>query len=346
MSFEVYRPVMERLLVGADISREQAAGMMRAMMDGELLQPQSAALLTALAIKGVTADELTGFATTMRDKAVPLTGFEDALDTCGTGGSGLSTINTSTMCAFVVAAAGVRVAKHGNRSSSGNCGSADVLERLGVPLTASPKIAAALLEQVGVTFLFAPAYHPAMKHVVPVRKTIGFRTVFNFLGPLCNPARTRRQVVGVSDAKMARLMAEALAAMGSQRALLAHGDDGLDELSICGPSRLWHVEGGAVTEATIAPEDVGLGRHAADAIAGGDVAHNAAAFEGVLRGTDLGAKADHILLNAAAGLFVGGAASDLRDGVNKARQTIQSGEAWRRFEAYRSAAVQLAGAAS
>ena len=338
MTAPIYRPAMTLLLAGESLPRPMAEEVMAAMMDGALEQPQAAALLTALAIKGVTAHELTGFAVTMRDKAVALPGFEHALDTCGTGGSGLRTINTSTMGAFIVAAGGVPVAKHGNRSSSGNCGSADVLEALGAPLASSPDEAARLLSEVGVTFLFAPAYHPAMKHVVPVRKTIGFRTVFNFLGPLCNPARTRRQVIGVSDPRMAELMARALAEMDCEMALVVHGEDGLDELSLCAPTRTWMVRGGKVSGGRFCPEDVGLQRAPPAAIEGGDVAENARIFEAILRGDDKGPAADHVLYNAGAGLWIGGAAADLGEGVARARQLVDSGAAWACFERFRTAA--------
>ncbi len=341
----IYTEVMKRLLGGADLEQQQANAMMNKLMSGDVSHPQAAALLTALAIKGVTANELAGFATAMRDNALPLPGFQDALDTCGTGGSGLSTINTSTMCAFIVAAAGVKVAKHGNRSSSGKCGSADVLERLGVRLSNGPTAASKLLREVGVSFLFAPTYHPAMRHVVPVRRALGFRTVFNFLGPLCNPSRAKRQMIGVSDAKMAELMAHALAEMGCDRAMLAHGEDGLDELSLCAPTRLWHVVHGQVRQDRITPEDLGLDTVAPQAIEGGDVAINAAIFEAVLSGKEGGPATQHVLLNAAAGLLVGGVVTDWQQGLETSRQLVSSGAAWRTFCAFRDASNDMSRAA-
>jgi anthranilate phosphoribosyltransferase len=339
----MYKTVMTELLNGRDLPRERAAAMMAEMMEGALEQSQAAALLTGLAIKGVTASELTGFAMAMRERALPVVGLEDTLDTCGTGGSGMSTINTSTMCAFVLASAGVRVAKHGNRSSSGKCGSADVLERLGVHLAATPEVAVRLLESVGMTFLYAPSYHPAMRHVMPVRRTIGFRTVFNFLGPLCNPARTSRQVIGVSDPRMADLMAHALAELGCERALVAHGEDGLDELTICAPTQLWMVSDGEVTGATMRPEDAGLKRAEPAAIQGGSVEENAAAFEAILTGAEKGPRADHVLLNAGAGLYIGDAANAIEEGVELARKQVESGAAWAKFCAYRDTTVAFAG---
>ncbi len=340
-----YRETMSALLRGDDMTRDQAAAIVAEMMAGELGQPQTAALLTGLAIKGVTADELSGMATAMRQAAVPLPGFEDAIDTCGTGGSGMNTANTSTMCAFVVAAAGARVAKHGNRSSSGKCGSADVLERLGVHFATGPEPASELLNRVGIAFLFAPTYHPAMRHVVPVRRSVGFRTVFNFLGPLCNPAGTRKQLLGVSDARMAELMARALADMGCERAMVVHGDDGLDELSISGSTRVWHVRGQRVETASVEPGDVGLVTHPFETVAGGDIETNTALFQAILGGTGDKPRTDHLLLNAGAALHVAGVSESVAAGVDRARQLIESGAAWQRFEAFRAASNELASAA-
>jgi len=335
-----YADAMGHLLAGDDLPPPTARGLMHGMMSGALGDIRVAAALTALEAKGVTVPELVALARGMRDHMVTVPFAADdngLLDTCGTGGSGLDTPNTSTMSAFVVAAAGVRVAKHGNRASSGKCGSSDLLAGLGVPVAVGPQVAARLLDTVGLAFLFAPAYHPAVRHVVPVRKGLGFRTVFNLLGPLCNPAGADRQLLGVGDPAGAGPMAAALAALGSTRVLVVHGDDGLDELSPCAPSRTWLVEGGAVTEGRFSPEQVGFERLSPDAIRGGDVEANVAIARGVLAG-EPGPHSQLVALNAGAALWVAGAADGIADGIHRARDILASGAGLRLLDDYRAAA--------
>lgn len=337
---DAYHGAMASLMAGESLSRDAAAAVMRLLLAGDLKEVQAAALLSALAVKGESADEIAGMAAVMRDHATPLPGAEDAVDTCGTGGSGLSTANTSTMCAFVLASAGAKVVKHGNRSATGRCGSADVLEKLGARIDLGPEAAGRVLQQTGITALFAPTFHPAMRHMMPVRRQLGFRTVFNFLGPLCNPARVRRQVLGVCDPERAATMAHALAALGSERALVVHGTDDLDELTLCAASRIWVVSEGRVSEQGFEPEELGLQRQPFAAIAGGEPAENAALFEALLRGRESVARRQHLQLNAAAGLLVAGLSQDLAEGFELAGELLVSGAPWRRFEAWRDATWQ------
>ncbi len=334
-----FTETMEFLLARRDLPRARAEAQMDRILGGELEPPQIASLLTALAVKGVTTEELTGFAAAMRGAArsVAVPSPDAVVDTCGTGGSGLPTANTSTLCAFVLAAAGVPVVKHGNRAATGRCGSMDVLEELGVAIELGPEAAPDLLAETGIAMLFAPRFHPAMRHVAPVRRALGFRTVFNFLGPLCNPVGACRQLLGVSDAAMAPRMAAALAALGTRRALVVRGEDGLDEISLAAPTRTWELQQGRVVEGVLAPEDVGLERAAFDDFAGGERADNARRFLDVLGGHEPGPQADHVALNAGAALYVAGRAADVADGVRRAQDLLRSGAARARFEAYRKA---------
>lgn len=338
---DAYQAAMTRLLAGQDLQRQAAAAVMGQLMAGELAESQAAALLTALAVKGESAEEIAGMAAAMREHATALPGAEDAIDTCGTGGSGMATANTSTMCAFVLAAGGARVVKHGNRSASGRCGSMDVLELLGGRIDLGPAGAGQVLEQVGITTLYAPAFHPAMRHVMPVRRQLGFRTVFNFLGPLCNPANVRRQVVGVCDPMRAETMAHALATLGAERALVVHGTDGLDELTLCAASQIWVVREGSVHKQRFEPAELGLRCEPFPAIAGGGPAENAALFEALLRGEEQGPHRQHLQLNAAAGMLVAGLSDDMISGFELAGELISSGAGWRHFETWRDATWQV-----
>ena len=338
-----YDGAIPSLLRGEDLGTAGARELMGACMDGALAPEQMAALLTALRIKGVAPAELTGFAAAMRARATPVASDGDLVDTCGTGGSGLPTTNTSTLCAFVLAAVGVPVAKHGNRASSGRCGSMDVLEELGVAIEIAPPAAETLLEEVGISFLFAPLFHPAMRHVAPVRRALGFPTVFNFLGPLCNPAGARRQLLGVSDPAMAPRMATALRELGSDRVLVVHGEDGLDELSLGGATRTWELVGGDLIEGRLTPEQVGLQPAPFEALAGGDRGENARRFLDVLGGEETGPRADHLALNAGAALYVADRVAGIAEGVEQARALIADGAAAARFEAYREASRGRAG---
>lgn len=335
------------LLSGQGLTRAQAEAVMGQMMDGASNPVQTSALLTALALTGETVEALTGMAAAMRARMVPVSTEGPVLDTCGTGGSGLSTANTSTMSAFVLAADGVRVAKHGNRASSGRCGSSDVLEALGVHIEVGPEHAAQLIKEVGVALLFAPRYHPAVRHVVPVRRQIGFRTAFNFLGPLCNPAAATHQLLGVSDKRRAPLMARTLAALGSQRAMLVRGEDGLDELTLNGPSRVWAMTpDGELDERIFHPAEAGLEVTAFEGFSGGDRETNARIFVEVLSGRDQGPHAQHLALNAGAALHLMGRAESIAAGAQRALAILRSGAAMEVFEAYKRASHQAPDAAT
>jgi len=295
-------------------------------------------------MKGETVEEIVGFAEAIRAAAVPLklhsdsvldtsdTGRDTLVDTCGTGGDSSGTFNISTATAFVVAGAGVRVAKHGNRSVTSKCGSADVMEALGVNINLPTAQIAACLEQVGIAFLFAPAMHSAMKHVQTVRRELRLRTVFNLLGPLTNPARATCQVVGVYSADLVEKLAEALSMLGLRRALVVHGSDGLDEITITGPTRVGEVREGQVHNYEVTPEEFGLRRATLEEISGGDAAHNAGLIREVLAGKK-SARRDVVLLNAAAALVAAGRADHLRDAVPLAAEAIDSGAAARKLDA-------------
>lgn len=326
------------------LSRDEARTVMTEVLTGQCTDAQIAALLVALHMKGETVEEIVGFAEAIRDAATPLelhqnrtldvSGTErDALvDTCGTGGDTSGTFNISTATAFVVAGAGVRVAKHGNRSVTSKCGSADVMEALGVNINLPPARIAACLEEIGIAFLFAPAMHSAMKYVQPARRELRLRTVFNLLGPLTNPARATCQVVGVYSADLVEKLAEALSMLGLHRALVVHGSDGLDEITISGPTRIGEVREGQVHTYEVTPEEFGLQRAALDEIAGGDAALNASLIREVLAGKK-SARRDVVLLNAAAALVAAGRADHLREAVPQAATAIDSGSALQKLEA-------------
>jgi len=324
------------------LSRESARQVMAEILEGKATDAQIAALLVALHMKGETVEEIVGFAEAIRAAAVPLnisrdsaldvSGTErDALvDTCGTGGDASGTFNISTATALAVAGAGVRVAKHGNRSVTSKCGSADVVEALGVNINLPPSKIAACLEQVGIAFLFAPAMHSAMKYVQPARRELRLRTVFNLLGPLTNPARASAQVVGVYSAELVDKVAEALQMLGLSRALVVHGSDGLDEITITGPSRVAEVREGTLRTYEVTPEEFGLKRGTLDDLAGGDATANAAIIRSILGG-ERSPKRDVVLLNAAAALVAAGRADTIREGLPLAIQSLDSGAATERL---------------
>ena len=326
------RESINTLVQGRNLTQEEAAQVMNEIMEGEATPAQIAAFITALRIKGETVDEITGMATTMRQKSLKVSTDGPLVDTCGTGGDGLGTINVSTAAALIAAAAGLKVAKHGNRAASGACGSADVLEAHGVKVDLSPDGVKRCMEEVGIGFMFAPVFHPAMGHAAGPRREIGIRTVFNILGPLTNPASAHAQLLGVADPKVGEVMAQALGRLGTQRVMVVHGEEDLDELSISGPTKVWELSGGQVRTYTITPEDAGLTHSSIDGILGGSVEQNAHLFREVLQGKD-GPMLDVVLLNAAAALLVGNAAADLKEGVEKARQTVTGGAALRKLEA-------------
>ncbi len=320
---------LHRVVAREDLGDNDARAAMLAILNGETSVAQVAAFLVALRMKGETATELTGFARAMREKAervhVDVNG-EPLLDTCGTGGDGAGTFNISTVAAFVTAGAGVRVAKHGNRSISGHCGSADVLEALGVHIVSDSRRVAEAIRTVGIGFLFAPAHHPAMKHAQPARLELKMRTVFNLLGPLTNPASASRQLVGAPSAHAAELIAGALAALGTDKSFVVHGEDGLDEVSTTAPTIAFEVAGGRIERRYWTPADFGLPACRMDDIRGGDPERNAAIARGVLAGEG-GACRNIVLANAAAALVVSGRAAGLLEGVALAADSIDSGRA-------------------
>ncbi len=314
------------------LSQSEAAALMQQILAGEVSELELAALLGALAARGETAAELAGFAIALRSAATPLPltdgEREQLVDTCGTGGDASGTFNISTAAALVAAAAGAKVAKHGNRAVTSRCGSADVLEALGVPINLTPQAAVDALRRHGFCFLLAPAHHPALKAVMPVRRALGVRTVFNILGPMLNPAGARRQVMGVYGARLVPVVAEALALLGTEHAMVVHGDGCLDELALGGPSQIAEVRahflGIAVLESTVRPEDFGLTLAPSEALTGGDAETNAHILTAIFAGQP-GPARDVVVLNAAAVLVTAGLAADLRAGVALAAATIDSG---------------------
>jgi anthranilate phosphoribosyltransferase len=330
-----FTAVLERLLAGQDLPREETEALFGRLMDGELSPVQKASLLVALRMKGESASEIAGAAQAMRQRVVSIPhGQAQAVDTCGTGGDGRGTFNVSTAAAFVAAAAGVPVAKHGNRSVSSRCGSADVLAALGVPIEVSPAAAGQALDAVGIAFLFAPRLHPAMREVMPVRKELGVRTIFNVLGPLTNPAGTRRQVMGVYAEALVERIAQVQVELAAEHALVVHGQ-GLDEITTTGPSRLAEVRDGRVKVFTVQPEDFDLPRARPEDLLGGDPEINAEQMRRVFAG-EPGPLADITALNAGAAIYVGGLAESLQDGVRRARQLLRTGAAAAKLEALRS----------
>ena len=334
---------LEKIVARLDLSRVEAESAMEEILCGRATNAQIAGLLTALRMKGETVDELVGFATAMRRHAVPTfagsppVAIEALVDTCGTGGDSSVTFNVSTVAAFVIAGAGVHVAKHGNRSISSRCGSADVLEHLGVRIDLPPERVARAIEEVGIGFLFAPAVHSATRHAMAARRELRMRTAFNLLGPLTNPAGASAQVVGVFDASMTELMARALGQLGVRRAFVVHGADGLDEISVSGATYVAELRDGLVRSYTVTPEDFGLHRAPLEAIRGGDAAQNAKIVHKVL-GRSLvyrehGPHREIVLANAAAALVAAERASDFLDGVRLAARSIDSGAARQKLEA-------------
>jgi anthranilate phosphoribosyltransferase len=325
---------LHRIAAREHLSCAQAFDAMQAILEGRCPAPQIAAFLVALKMKGETVEELTGFARAMRQSAEPVNvplEREPLLDTCGTGGDSGGTFNISTVAAFVAAGAGVRVAKHGNRSLASRCGSADLFEGLGVKLPLSGLESARAIRRVGIGFLFAPAIHPAMKHVQPVRLELKMRTVFNLLGPLTNPAGATAQLVGAPSAEAAELMAGALAALGLERGLVVHGSDGLDEITLTGPTLAFEIERGKVTRRTLTPEDFELPRTDLASLQGGDREANCRIALEILGGA-AGAPRNIVLANAAAALVLAERAPDFREGVRLAAHSIDSGAALKKLE--------------
>ena len=327
------RALLRRLMRGEDLSRAEAAGLLDALLDGSATDAQIGAALVALAVKGETVDELAGLASAMRARAVRIRpGHTRFIDTAGTGSSRAKTFNVSTAAAFVIAGAGLPVAKHGSRAATSRSGSADVLTALGVEVAAAPEVSEVCLERLGVCFMFAPLYHGATARVAGIRRELGVHTTFNLLGPLTNPAGAPRQIIGVWHASLVEKMARALAALGTERAWVVHGEDGLDEVTLAGKTLVGEAAGGEVRLFEIAPEDFGLERSPLEDLRGGDAEANASIIRAVLTGERRGAARALVVANAAAALHVGGAAGDLREAARLAGHSIDGGAALEKLE--------------
>jgi anthranilate phosphoribosyltransferase len=330
------RTALGRLAGGASLSREETEELFGLLMDGEVSEALKAALLVALRMKGETPEEICGAASAMRRRSLPIPhGRPDIIDTCGTGGDGRGTFNISTAAALVAAAAGLAVAKHGNRSVSSRSGSADVLAALGVAIEMEPEAAGRALDGIGIAFLFAPRFHPAMRAVMPVRRELGMRTIFNLLGPLTNPAGARRQVMGVYARELVEPVGRVLAGLGAERALVVHGEDGLDEITTTAATAVCEVTEGEVRSYTLTPERLGLPAASLAELAGGGPEDNAERMRRVLGG-EPGPLADITAANAGAALYVGGGAERLKEGVERARDVLRSGAALAKLEELRS----------
>jgi anthranilate phosphoribosyltransferase len=336
------KEAIEKVVSGGSLSFTEAAGVMEEVMSGEASPAQIAALATALRLKGETVAEISGLASVMRAKTVPVRVGPPLIDTCGMGGDNSQTFNISTAVALVAAGAGLRVAKHGNRAMSSRCGSADVLEALGVKTDLGPEAVAECIEKTGIGFMLAPVFHPAMRFASTPRREIGIRTVFNILGPLTNPARAELQVIGVPNPELGATVAQALQHLGTRRALVVHGTDGLDEISIGAESLVWEVkEDGVSPPYRVSAPELGFREAGLGEIRGGTPEHNAQILRRVLSG-ERGAKRDVVAINAAAALVVGGKARDLRDGARLAEEVIDSGRALEKLKALVTLSQSLA----
>jgi len=333
--------LIERVRGGASLTANESEGAFRRFMDGTASREHMSALLLALRAKGHVAPEVAGGVRALRRAMVAVDAGdpESVTDTCGTGGGSMTTFNISTAAAFVAAAGGARIAKHGNRSFTSRSGSADVLEALGIPSEQPPHRLERIIRDVGIAFLYAPTHHPAMRHVGPVRRELGVPTIMNILGPLANPAGARRQLVGVADPVLLHLVANALLELGHVRALVVHGEPGMDEVSPIGPTRIAEVDRGRVVERTVTPAELGIDAFDASGLAGGSPEENAATILGVLSGGDRGVARAATVLNAGAALYVAGKAASLREGVRDAEGLVDSGAAARKLDALREAST-------
>jgi anthranilate phosphoribosyltransferase len=343
------KSAIRTVVEGGTLDADQAAAAMDQIMTGGVTPAQIGALVTALRMRGETVEEIAGFASAMRRHALRVdidAGAGFVVDTCGTGGDASGTFNISTTAAFVIAGAGVRVAKHGNRSVTSKCGSADLLEGLGVAIELNPAAVARCVNEVGIGFMYAPAFHPALRFAGPTRREIGIRTVFNILGPLTNPASARHQLIGVGHPGIAHKLATALSRLGSARAVLVHAEEGLDELGLSGPSTVteFDAQAGDVRSYTISPPDFGLATAARGALTGGDVDENCRITLAILSG-ETGARRDVTLLNAGAGIYAAEAAASIDEGVALAKTAIDSGRAKERLERLAALTLELASAA-
>ena len=327
------REAIEAVVNGEALSMEAAARVMNEIMSGEATPAQFGAFVTALRLKGETVDEIAGMAQVMREHSLHVEVDGNLVDTCGTGGDSSGTFNISTAAAFVAAGAGAKVAKHGNRAMSGSSGSADVLEALGAKIDLKPEAVAHCINETGFGFMFAQGFHPSMRFAAGPRREIGIRTVFNILGPLTNPAGAGAQVIGVADASMASKMAQALGRLGSRRAFVVHGNDGLDEISIAGPTRIWELTDGSVSEYDISPEELGVSSAPLSEIQASDAEASARILRAVLEG-EPGASRDIAVLNAAAALLAGELVESLKEGVRAAAASVDSGKALQSLEAF------------
>ena len=326
------REAISTATAGQSLAMADAIEVMREVMEGETTPAQLGAYLTALSLKGETPEEIAGFATVMREKSLRVNVDGKAIDTCGTGGDRKGTFNISTAAAFVVAGAGLTVAKHGNRAASGDCGSADVLEALGVRVELPPEAVERCLREIGIGFMFAPAYHPAMRYAAPVRREIGIRTVFNLLGPMTNPARVSCQLIGVGYPEAAEKMAEALRLFGAHHAIIVHSDDGMDELSLGSDTPGWEVLDGEIRPYLVQPRDLGLPHATPDDLRGGDPAANADTMRNIMAGAT-GPVRDAVVLNSGAALVAGDMAATLSEGIEMAAASIADGRAAEKLDA-------------
>ena len=339
------RETLRKAAGGESLTEGEAERALEAIMEGTVSPAATAALLTALRVKGETVPEIVGFARAMRRFAASVDAPPDVVDTCGTGGDAKGTINVSTAAAFVARGAGVVIAKHGNRAATSRAGSADVLEALGAEIELAPEQVSRCIEEAGIGFMFARTHHPAMRFVAPVRAELPFRTIFNLLGPLTNPAGAKRQVVGVFGRPFVRPVAEALRDLGAERALVVHGTDGMDEITTSAETVVAEVSDGDLKEYEISPEDFGLARHAPDGLLGGDAHLNARILRDVLAGSETGAARDVVLLNAGAAIFVSGKTDTIEEGVRRAEESIRTGAAGRSLEDFIKATRRKTGVA-
>jgi anthranilate phosphoribosyltransferase len=326
------KEAIAKLIEGKSLSAKEASDVMGEIMEGEATPAQFGAFVTALRLKGETVEEITGLARIMRQKAIPVKAKGLIVDTCGTGGDGAGTFNISTAAAFVVAAAGgLKVAKHGNRAMSSCCGSADVLEALGVKIDLNAEQVSECLDEVGIGFMFAPLYHPAMKYAAAPRRELGIRTIFNILGPMTNPAGASVQLLGVADGRLCQKLASVLKELGCRHALVVHDQDGLDEITVSGKTDVCELKDGKIECYTISPQDFGLNESAADSLKGGDAAANAALLRRILSG-DAGPQRDAVVMNAAAALLTAGRVQTFKEGSALAQKLVDSGKALQKLE--------------
>ena len=329
------KEAIDKIVKGNNLSTDEMFEVMNEIMTGSATPVQIGSFITGLRMKGETVEEITGAVAVMREKATKILVQGDVVDTCGTGGDGLQTINVSTISAFVAAGAGARVAKHGNRSVSSRCGSADLLVGLGVNIEVIPEVVERCIEEVGIGFMFAPMLHPAMKHAIGPRREIGIRTIFNILGPMTNPAGAKFQLLGAYDPSMTETIANVLKNLGSVRAFAVHGEDGLDEISISGRTKITELRNKKISTYMISPENFGLERGSLKEIIGGSVDENVELALNVLSGKDMGAKRNIVLLNAAFVLLAAGITDEVTEAIRLSAQSIDSGEAMRKLEGLR-----------